>query len=47
LRDYRTPELAEVEKFLADHEVLDPEGPDEMFEPVGRRSLFRRLRKPR
>lgn len=47
LRDYRTPDLAAVEKFLADHEVLDPEGPDETFEPIGRRSLFRRLRKPR
>jgi phosphatidylserine/phosphatidylglycerophosphate/cardiolipin synthase-like enzyme len=47
LRDYRPPDLAAVEKFLADHEVLDPEGPDEMFEPIARRGLFRRLRKPR
>ena len=29
---YEVPELSEVEKWLADNEVLDPEGPDEMFE---------------
>ncbi|MDB5699320.1 MAG: phospholipase [Alphaproteobacteria bacterium] len=46
LCDYRTPNLGEVEKFLADNEVLDPEGPDEMFEPLSRRSLFRRLGNP-
>lgn len=47
LRSYEVPDLAEIEKYLADHEVLDPEGPEEMFEPVARRHLFRRLRKPR
>lgn len=43
LRPYETPELDAVEAWLADNEILDPEGPDEMFEAVGRRGLFRRL----
>ncbi len=41
---YEVPELTAVETWLADNEVLDPEGPDEMFEPVAaRRGLLRRL----
>lgn len=47
LRPYETPDLNEVEKYLADHEVLDPEGPDEMFEPFHARKLFHRLRRPK
>lgn len=47
LRAYQQPDLASVEKYLADHEVLDPEGPDEMFEAIAKRTLFHRLRKPR
>lgn len=47
LRPYRVPDLGAVEAYLADHEILDPEGPEEMFEPIGRRGLFRRLRRPR
>jgi phosphatidylserine/phosphatidylglycerophosphate/cardiolipin synthase-like enzyme len=47
LRDYETPDLADIEKWLADNEVLDPEGPDEMFEALSGRSLFKRLRKPK
>lgn len=46
LRPYETKDLAAIEEYLADHEVLDPEGPDEMFEPITARGLFRRLRKP-
>jgi phosphatidylserine/phosphatidylglycerophosphate/cardiolipin synthase-like enzyme len=42
---YETPDLSSVEAWLADNEVLDPEGPAEMFEPLARRGLFRRLRK--
>lgn len=42
--------LTEAEKAIADNAWLDPERPDEMFEPIGkRRGLFRRgglLRKP-
>ncbi|MES2291112.1 MAG: phospholipase D-like domain-containing protein [Pseudomonadota bacterium] len=40
---YETPDLSTVETWLADNEVLDPEGPDEMFEPFSSRGLFRRL----
>ncbi|NKE43611.1 phospholipase [Roseomonas frigidaquae] len=40
---YETPDLSAVETWLADHEVLDPEGPGEMFEPVAKRGLFRRF----
>ncbi|HVF95241.1 MAG TPA: phospholipase D-like domain-containing protein [Sphingomonas sp.] len=48
LRPYEPKELASVEKWLADNEVLDPEGPDEMFEALDRRGLFRgRLHKRR
>ena len=43
---YETPELNGVEEWLADNEVLDPEGPEEMFEPfTARRGLLRRLRR--
>jgi phosphatidylserine/phosphatidylglycerophosphate/cardiolipin synthase-like enzyme len=41
LRPYEVPNVGEVEKWLADHEVLDPEDPDEMFEGFTRRGLFR------
>jgi len=41
LRDYVVPDLASVEKWLADNEVLDPEGPGEMFEALSVRGLFR------
>jgi phosphatidylserine/phosphatidylglycerophosphate/cardiolipin synthase-like enzyme len=43
--------LTEAEKTIADSAVLDPERPEEMFEPIrGKRGLFRRgglLRRPR
>ena len=42
---YEIPDLSTVEAWIADNEVLDPEGPEEMFEPLAKRSLFRRLRK--
>lgn len=45
---YEVPELNGLETWLADNEVLDPEGPDEMFESLAKRGLFRRrLRPPR
>ncbi|MET0257067.1 MAG: phospholipase D-like domain-containing protein, partial [Methylobacterium sp.] len=44
LRPYETPDLTGVEAWLADNEVLDPEGPEEMFEALSKRGLFRRLR---
>ncbi|GGE76249.1 phospholipase D-like domain-containing protein [Sphingomonas prati] len=42
LRPYETPDLGTVEKWLADNEILDPEGPGEMFEGLSKRGLFRR-----
>jgi phosphatidylserine/phosphatidylglycerophosphate/cardiolipin synthase-like enzyme len=44
LRPYEVPDLGAVEKWLADNEVLDPEGPEEMFEALSKRGLFRRMR---
>ncbi|SDB69638.1 phospholipase D-like domain-containing protein [Belnapia rosea] len=43
LQPYETPDLTAVEAWLADNEILDPEGPGEMFEPLERRGLFRRF----
>lgn len=44
LRAYQLPELAPVEEWLADTKLLDPEGPDEMFEAFSRRpGLLSRL----
>ena len=42
LRPYVLPEVNDVAAWLADNEILDPEGPDEMFEGVDKRGLFRR-----
>jgi phosphatidylserine/phosphatidylglycerophosphate/cardiolipin synthase-like enzyme len=42
--------LTDAEKTLADSALLDPERPEEFFEPIGKRGLFRRggrLRRPR
>ncbi len=41
LRPYEPKDLDGIEKWLADNEVLDPEGPDEMFEKLSKRGLFR------
>ncbi len=45
LRPYRVPNINDLTKWLADNEVLDPEGPGDMFEPLKKRGLFQRLRK--
>ena len=45
LQPYEVPDLTSVEEWLADNEVLDPEGPQEMFETLSKRGLFRRLRR--
>ena len=42
LVQYEVPDISAVEKWLADNEVLDPEGPAEMFEGFSKRGLFRR-----
>lgn len=39
---YSLPELSETEAKLADSALLDPEHPDEIFEPMSSRGLFRR-----
>ncbi|WCT73336.1 phospholipase D-like domain-containing protein [Sphingomonas naphthae] len=44
LRPYETPDLTEIEKWLADNELLDPESPDEMFESLAKRDLLKHLR---
>ncbi|WP_045388212.1 phospholipase D-like domain-containing protein [Falsirhodobacter sp. alg1] len=45
---YEVPDLSVIETWLADNEILDPDGPEEMFELVNRRGLFRgRLRRPK
>lgn len=41
LRRYSPPDLTDAERKLAQSEVLDPERPDEMFEPFARGGLFR------
>ena len=43
LRPYEPPELNEVEKTLADNQALDPENPDELFEPFSSSKLLRRF----
>ncbi|MGK7870382.1 phospholipase D-like domain-containing protein [Falsiroseomonas sp. E2-1-a20] len=43
LRPYETPDLTSVERWLADNEVLDPEGSEELFEPMSGRGLLHRL----
>jgi phosphatidylserine/phosphatidylglycerophosphate/cardiolipin synthase-like enzyme len=41
LRPYEVPDLPAVEKWLADNEVLDPENPQELFEPLSGAGLWR------
>lgn len=38
---YQLPELSNTAKWLADNEILDPEGPDAIFEPLDKRGLFK------
>lgn len=38
------PELTDAEKTLADQGILDPESPDELFEPFAKKSIFSRSR---
>jgi phosphatidylserine/phosphatidylglycerophosphate/cardiolipin synthase-like enzyme len=44
---YETPEISGLAEWLADNEILDPEGPEGVFEPIEKRGLFRgRLKMP-
>lgn len=48
LRPYEVPDLDAVREWLADHKVLDPEGPGEMFEAISKRTpLLARLKRGR
>lgn len=38
------PDLTDAEKALADQAMLDPESPDEFFEPFAKKSIFKRSR---
>lgn len=42
---YEIPDLSATEEWLADNQILDPEGPEEMFELPSRRGLFKNWRK--
>ena len=42
LRPYTLPEVNDVAAWLAENEILDPEGPAEFFEAISNRGLFRR-----
>ena len=45
---YEIPELSGFEAWLAENEILDPEGPDKIFEPLGKRKgLIRRWHWPK
>ena len=49
LERFRLRALSDAEKLLADSSLLDPERPNQIFEPIGKRGLFRRggiLRRP-
>jgi phosphatidylserine/phosphatidylglycerophosphate/cardiolipin synthase-like enzyme len=47
LHIYEPPPLSHAGNFLAETELLDPDGPERTFEPLTlRRRLFRRLRRP-
>lgn len=39
---YRPPELSEIEETLATSALLDPEDPEDMFEPFAKGGLFRK-----
>ncbi|WP_410216971.1 phospholipase D-like domain-containing protein [Paracoccus sp. (in: a-proteobacteria)] len=47
LAPYEVPELNGFQTWMADNEILDPEGPEKIFEPLGKRSLFKGWRWPR
>jgi phosphatidylserine/phosphatidylglycerophosphate/cardiolipin synthase-like enzyme len=36
------PELTDAEKFIAENEILDPDSPDAMLDPIAKRGLFRK-----
>ena len=45
LRPHEAQDLSAIESFLAENEILDPEGSDAMFDPWVNRGLFRGWRR--
>ncbi|MDX5402649.1 MAG: phospholipase D-like domain-containing protein [Rhodobacterales bacterium] len=41
LKPYAFPDTSDTADWVAETELLDPNGPDEMFEPVSKRGLFK------
>ncbi|WP_421522228.1 phospholipase D-like domain-containing protein [Ochrobactrum quorumnocens] len=41
LYPYWIPDLSDIETWLAENEILDPNGPDEIFEATDKRGLFK------
>ncbi|OZB14466.1 MAG: phospholipase [Rhodobacterales bacterium 34-62-10] len=41
LKPYAFPETTDTADWVAETEILDPNGPDEMFEPLTKRGLFK------
>jgi phosphatidylserine/phosphatidylglycerophosphate/cardiolipin synthase-like enzyme len=41
LKPYAFPDKSEAAAWVAETEILDPNGPDEMFEPLQKRGLFK------
>ncbi len=39
---YEVPDLNGFQEWLAENEILDPEGPEEIFESLSKRGLFRK-----
>jgi phosphatidylserine/phosphatidylglycerophosphate/cardiolipin synthase-like enzyme len=46
LHIYEPPPLTKAGAFVAEKELLDPKGPENTFEPLTGRNLFRKLRRP-
>jgi hypothetical protein len=44
LEQLTLPKLTDAEKALADQAMLDPESPEELFEPFAKKSIFSRSR---
>jgi phosphatidylserine/phosphatidylglycerophosphate/cardiolipin synthase-like enzyme len=41
---YELPDTSQIEDWIAENEILDPHGPDEMLEPLDKRGLFKEWR---
>jgi hypothetical protein len=41
---YELPDTSQIEDWIAENEILDPHGPEEMLEPLDKRGLFKEWR---